>query len=846
MNHTGEAVNWLKTTVRRIPGGGRLAATTLALVLALPAAAEEPGDRAEPTAEQARFFEMKIRPLLAQRCFDCHGPDTQESGLRLDSLAAMLTGGDSGPAVVPGQPDESLLVEAINYVSLEMPPDGKLEGEEIAALTAWIKMGSPWPGAGGDSKAEMPPKEKITKEDRAWWAFQPVRDPPVPKVDSDWCRTDLDRFIYRGLEEAGISPAAEAESRALVRRVYFDMTGLPPSPEEVERYLNDPSPDRYERLVDRLLDSPRYGERWARHWLDLVRYAESDGWRQDAFRPEAHKYRDYAIAALNADKPYDRFVLEQLAGDEIAPGDPDAISATQYLRHTTYEYNQRDVATQWTLIVDEVTDVTGDVFLGMGMACAKCHDHKFDPILREDYYRLRAFFAPLAWREDQPVATVEKLAEHKQRLAAWEVKTASIRRELAAIEWPALLKHAGGQGFNKFAPELQAILLKQPEDRSPLEQQLAELALRQLELKRDKLPEHLKGEQKERWQKLREQLAEFEAEKPKPLPTRAFAAADVGPEPPPNRIPGDRRGRDIPPGFLSVLGEAPASIDPPPAVLGSTGRRTALAKWIADPDNPLSTRVIVNRVWQYHFGRGLVATSNDFGRLGERPSHPELLDWLTRRFLEGGWRLKPLHRLILTSAAYRQTALRSPPAAAAEKDPENRLLWRMPTRRLDAEQIRDALLAASGELDLTMGGPSVDASAPRRSIYRKMLRNKPDPLLDLFDAADGLTSTPLRDVTTTPLQALELINGPWTLQRAQAFAARLKRERSSPADQVERAYELACQRPPTAAERETAVGFLRQQTAKLAEHGASRTAETEALADFCHMLLNSNEFLYVD
>ncbi|NLX96753.1 MAG: DUF1553 domain-containing protein [Rhodopirellula sp.] len=821
----------------------RLATVVLTFIVVRPAHSEE---QPPPMSAQARFFEAKIRPLLAQRCFDCHGRETQESGLRLDSLAAMLEGGDSGPAIVRGSSKESLLVEAINYASLQMPPDEKLNDDQIAALTAWIETGASWPEAGGDPQAKVRRSEKFTAEDRAWWAFQPVDDPPLPAVDDGgWCRTDLDRFIFRRLQENGITPAPEAEARALLRRVYFDLTGLPPAPEEVDRYLADPSANRYERLVDRLLESPRYGERWARHWLDLVRYAESDGWRQDAFRPNAHAYRDYVVTAFNADKPYDRFVTEQLAGDEVAPGDADAITATGYLRHGTYEYNQRDVATQWTSIVDEITDNVGDVFLGMAVTCAKCHDHKFDPILQEDYYRLRAFFTPLLWREEQPVATVDERARHAKQLAAWEAKTAEPRAELAQIEWPVLLKHAGGQGFSKFPPEIRAMVLKQPEDRLPLEQQLAHLALRQLELKPDKLPEQLDEEEKRKWQRLREQLAEFDSEKPKPLPTRPFAVSDVGPEAPPNRIPGDRRQREIAPGRLSLLEPEPARIEPPNAALKSTGRRSALASWITDPENPLSTRVIVNRIWQYHFGRGLVSTSNDFGRLGERPSHPELLDWLTRRFLEQGWRLKPLHRLILTSAVYRQSALHIAPAAQAA-DPDNRLLWRMTSRRLDAEPIRDAMLAVSGEIDYTMGGASVETSAPRRSIYTRLRRNQPDPLLGILDAPDGMTGVAVRDVTTTPLQALELINGEWTLKRARALAARLEREKSTAAERVERAYQLAYARLATPQQRTAALALLDSQAAKIGGKEKSAEAETEALVDFCHVLLNSNEFLYVD
>lgn len=779
------------------------------LIVAPPVrAADATASRTPPTPGQTNFFEMKIRPVLAEKCFRCHGDRKQEGSLRLDSRADALKGGDSGAAVVPGKPEDSLLIEAIKYESFEMPPSEKLPDDQIAAMEAWVKMGAPWPA--GEA---VDPASKITEEDRAHWAFQPVAAPPIPEVkDEDWCRNAIDRFVLRRLEQEGISPSDEADSVALVRRVYFNLIGLPPTPDEVDAYLADESPDKYERLVDRLLDDPRYGEKWARHWLDLVRYAESDGWRQDAFRPEAYKYRDFVIRSFNEDKSYDRFVMEQIAGDEVDPGNPEAIAATAFLRHGIYEYNQRDVETQWNNILNEVTDVTSDVFLGLGMACARCHDHKFDPIPRDDYFRMRAFFEPMLWREDQPLASVEARIAHQRQLAAWEDATADIRRQLDEIERPILFQTAGGQGFSKFAPHLQTLMVKRTEERTPYEHQIATLSARQLTFDPKKIPERLQDERKADRERLWEELAKFDDLKPAPLPTHKFAVSDVGAVAPPTRIPGDRSERDIEPGFISVLGAPAPEISPPPAALESTGRRTALAKWLADPGNPLTTRVIVNRIWQYHFGTGLVATPSDFGRLGEPPTHPQLLDWLAHRFVVDGWSIKKLHRLIMTSATYRQTVFRRAPEVARKADPENRLLWRMNSRRLDAEQIRDAMLYVSGGLDPRMGGPGVAASSPRRSIYVKVIRNTRYPLFDLFDMSDGLGSSGKRNVTTTPTQALLMVNGSFVLARAEAMASRLSRlNKGDNRRLVITAYRAAYGREPTAEEIEIAISFLREQ-----------------------------------
>ncbi len=767
-------------------------------------------DQALPNeAAQMRFFETEVRPILARRCYGCHGEKKQKGSLRLDSLLTILGGGESGPALVPGKPEESLLIEAIRYQSLEMPPKEQLPSEEIAALTRWVRIGAPWPGF--DNKA-VRPSDKFTAADLAFWSLQPMRDSQPPNVnDNGWCRNEIDQFIIERQLAVGLSPAAPARRLALARRLYFGLTGLPPSPEEAKAFVADKSSTAYEDLVDRLLKSPRYGERFARQWLDLVRYADSDGYKADGFRSRAWTYRDYVIRAFNDDKPYDQFVMEQLAGDEIAPDNVDALAGTAFLRHWIYEYNQRDVRSQWSIILNDITDVTGEVFLGLSYGCARCHDHKFDPILRKDYYRLQAFFTPLLPRDDIPLATADEIAKYQQQLASWEQETAAIRSQLAELAAPFRKRTADG-AINKFPPDIRPLLRKDAAERTPLEQQFADLVRRQVQGEYDKLniESKLKGDDKKRWQSLQAQLKTFDAKKPAALPL-AFTVTDVGPVAPPTRIPGNQN--DIAPGYLTILDPEDAVILPAPATSQSTGRRTQLGRWITDPNNPLTARVIVNRVWQFHFGQGLVRTASDFGDLGDRPTHPELLDWLARRFVADGWSLKRLHRLIVTSATYQQTALVSISELARLKDPDNRLLWKMPIRRLEAEQIRDAMLAVSGELDLKTGTPSVAAEKPRRAIYVKVLRNHRDPLMAAFDASDGFRSVPQRMVTTTPTQALLTINGKWTLQRAKAFAERLRKLDAETDEQlVSQAFQFAFGREPTPDQRRQAVEFLRRQT----------------------------------
>ena len=664
-----------------------------------------------------------------------------------------------------------------------------------------VGLGSAWAARG-----------VVSDEDRKWWAFQPVAKPELPPVkDAAWSTQPVDRFILAKLEAQNLRPAPEAPREDLVRRVTFDLWGLPPTPEESAAFVKDAAPGAYERLLDRLLASPRYGERWARHWLDLVRYADSDGYKADAFRPDAWRYRDYVVKSFNADKSYAEFVQEQLAGDEISPDKPEALIATGYLRHWIYEYNNRDVVGQRSTILNDITDTTADVFLGLGLQCARCHDHKFDPLLQKDYFRLQACFTSLVPVDHTVVATPEERKIHAEKLAAWEQATAPIRGQIDTL-LVKYKKNAEQKATKLFPEETQALLQKPQHEQTPEEKQLYYLAYYQVLYEFDNVEGSIKGTDKETLVGLRKQLAEFDKLKPSPLPTASTVqdlgtAAEV-------IIPKRESLGNISPGVPTILNESPLTAQPShPA---TTGRRTALAKWLTEPTNPLTARVMVNRVWQSHFGRGLSAVTSDFGHLGEAPSHPELLDWLTQEFVSHNWSLKHLHRLMLSSAAYRQ-ATHSPCEDEAKlKDPENRLLWRWNTQRLSAEQIRDALFAATGELDLTEGGPPVDFTKPRRTIYNKVLRNVRDPLLDVFDAPQHFNSTATRDTTTTPVQSLLLINNRQLLERSQTLAQRLeKAHAAAPRDQIRLAYQLLYNRQPSSDELSEAEYFLQEQAAKL-------------------------------
>ena len=774
---------------------------------------------AASTEASAGVFQ-KAYAVLEQHCLKCHSHAAEKSkgGLLLDSRAALLAGGDTGPALVEGKPEDSMLLKAIGHTDpdLKMPPKGgKLDESSVLILTEWVKAGAPWPQehnadppkatAGGKTRRGQ---GQITDGDRQWWAFQPVRPitPPIPRDPGAALANDIDRFLIARLEQEQITPAPPAGRAALIRRVTFDLTGLPPSPEDVAGFVSDPAGDAYARLVDRLIASPQYGERMARQWLDLVRYADGDGYRADDYRPDAWRFRDYVIRSFNNDKSYPRFVQEQLAGDELFPEEPDAIIATGYLRHGIYEWNARDARGQWDTILNDLTDTTGDVFMGLGMQCARCHDHKFDPILQRDYFRLRAFFAPVQ-PGDRVAATRTEVAVHAEKLKIWETKNAPLLTELAALEKPYLDSAERG-AVARFPDDIQAMLRKPVPQRAPLEAQLAALAWRQVIYDQERVDRNFKGGDKERILTLRRQLAALSNDKPAPLPV-AFAAADVGPAAPPVFIPKKQNIGEIEPGFLTLLAPAPATVTTLPH---STGRRSALATWLTAPDNPLATRVIVNRVWQQHFGRGLAANASDFGMLGEKPSHPDLLDWLAGWFVQEGSSLKKLHRLIVGSAAYQRASTHPAPQTGQLKDPENRLLWKWQPQRLDAEQIRDAMLAVSGLLKPAAGGPGLPPDNPLRTIFTRFMRNTRDPLADVFDAPQWFSSAASRDTTTTPVQSLLLANSASLRASSRVFAELLEAARpGNAAGQIDLAWQRAYGRSPASNELAGAQAFLKKQ-----------------------------------
>ena len=760
--------------------------------------------------EDMRFFENKVRPLLAEKCWSCHGEAKQKGSLRLDSLEAMLQGGESGVALVPGKPDESLIIDAIRYQSFEMPPTKPLEESEVAMLTNWVSKGASWPGS---NAAIVKPRTQFDDEDRAWWAIQPVRDVAIPTANlvnenGEWVRNSIDHFTLHRMQSAGLTPAATADRMALVRRLYLDVGGLPPTTKQVDAFVNDQATDAYEKLVDSLLASRGYGENAARQWLDLVRYADSDGYRADGFRPDAWRYRDYVIKSLNDDKPYDRFVQEQIAGDELFPENLEARVALGYLRHWVYEWNIRDAPGQWTTIVEDITDTTADVFLGLGLQCAKCHDHKFDPLLRKDYFRLKAFFAPIL-PDQKTIATPEEIESFLSIENLWKSSIAEFQAEIDTIEAPFRDK-LKSQAINRFPEDVQAIVRRPASEQTPYEKQLALLVQLQVEAEYKGLEGELKGEIKDRVLDLRRKIETFSEARPKSLPV-ALSVKDVGPVAPPTVIP--KRPQDpIEPGFPTILTEGPAVIEAIPGSEQSTGRRAALAKWLTQNNNPLTARVIVNRVWQSHFGRGLAANASDFGRLGESPSHPELLDWLANDFVNNGWSLKSLHRMILNSATYRQSTSHAALAQYQTIDPTNRYYWRADTKRLSAEKIRDSILVATGQLNDVNSGPALMPDAACRTIYTRVMRNSPDELLDSFDLPLFFSSNSSRNTTTTPVQSLLLINSETMLAHARKLALLVRKDSSDIRTQVASAWRRVYGRSPSDAELKNSIEFIARQS----------------------------------
>ena len=784
-----------------------------------------------------RFFESKVRPLLIENCVRCHGDEKQEGGLRLDNQAAFAQGGESGAIVDSEALADSLILSAIHYKDLEMPPSGKLSDEKIQVVEQWVKNGSYWPPKTEPMTSKKSGEKGFDDEDRSYWFFQPrtALEPTKHEAVSD----RIDSLIEDGLAANKLAFAEPAESLTLVRRVYLDLVGVTPTPAEVANFLADPSKTAYSKLIDRLLDDPRYGERWGRFWLDLVRFAESDGYKQDDFRPTAYRYRDYVVRSFNDDKSYSDFVREQLAGDEIDPNSLECRDATGYLRMWIYEYNQRDVNGQWTAILNDLTDVTGEAFMGLGYGCARCHDHKFDPLLQKDYFRLQAYFSGLIPREDLAAATGEQIDRHQADEETWREAAQPFLDTIEAIEAPVREKIIR-KAVDKFPPEVRPAILKTASERSTREKQIAHLASLQQsrdvrEIKWDKV---LVGEQQENWQIAKEYLKQLPAPMPKTLPI-SLTATDAGIEAAEVYIPGKPGLGPIAPGIPSILNPESMAIIPMPD-LNSSGRRLALANWMVRPENQLTWRVIVNRVWQQHFGQGIVPNASDFGRLTEPPTHPELLDYLASHFAESGGRFKGLHRWILNSRTYRQSAYPVSTDASLQIDPNNRWLWRYSPRRLDAEQIRDSILTATGELRSMHEGASLDSLKPVRSIFIRSMRNSQDRFLSLFDSPDGSTSTAKRNATTTPLQSLMMMNSDWVNARAETMGKQIIGLKSSPEASIHEAFERVFLKSPSPSDVDSALNFVG------ALDSPSEQAWHKLFVDYCHVLINSNSFLHVE
>ncbi len=706
----------------------------------------------KPSPAQLEFFEKSVRPVLVNQCQNCHNGDKQKGGLRLDSRAAILKGGESGPAAVAGKPEASLLIKAVHYKDeLRMPPKNQLKPDEIQSLATWIKQGLPWPASTAVVRTPVPsgPHFQISEKDRNFWCFRPIQDPPLPKgKEASWAKGAIDQFLLAGMEAKGLKPSAPADRQTLLRRLTFDLIGLPPTPEEIEAFVKDSAPDALTRVVDRLLASPHYGERWARHWLDVARYGEDQAHTfQARLYPNGYRYRDWLIRAFNDDMPYDRFVKEQIAADLLPSHvDKENLAALGFFSLGPVYYGDPKKLDQY----DDRIDTLCRGFLGLTVACARCHDHKFDPISTRDYYSLAGIIASTDYAEI-PLVSDEEVEKAKK------AQTAAEKKKKAPLKIPMV--HAVKDG--------KAVTMRV----------------------------HVRGN-----------------------------PATLGEEAP-------RR-------FLAILG---GEAKPFPAT-GSG--RLELAEAIASKDNPLTARVIVNRIWQAHFGKGLVRTASNFGNLGERPAHPELLDHLASRFIAEGWSIKKLHRTIVLSAAYQQASTIEP--RGQEIDPENRLLWRQGRHRLEVESWRDSMLAVSGKLDPTIGGPSQDlfaADNKRRTLYGKVSRHELNSLLRLFDFPDPNLTTGERTVTTVPLQQLFVLNSDFMVNNARALATRLTADpKQDDATRVRHAFLLLYGRAATDRELQLGLTFLR---------GPAAPAGTPQVAlsrweRYAQVLLAANEFLYVD
>ncbi len=792
-------------------------------------AADEPARTAPPTAEQLRFFETNVRPVLVEHCQKCHGSKKQWAGLRLDSREALLRGGDSGAAIVPGEPNKSLLIRAVRHEdeNLKMPEDGKLADRQIADLVRWVEMGAPFPETAKTGMRSRDPKH---------WAFQPPTEPQIPAVkNTKWPQIALDNFILSKLESAGLSPAEKADKRTLIRRVTFDLTGLPPTLGEIETFLADDRDDAFAQLVDRLLASPAYGERWGRHWLDVARYADSNGLDENIAHGNAWRYRDHVVAAFNRDQPFDRFIVEQLAGDLLPAADEAQrhaqLIATGFLTigpKVLAEVNQDKMQMD---IVDEQVDSIGRVFLGLTLGCARCHDHKFDPIETADYYGLAGIL-----KSTRTMDTYTKVAKWHEN----ELPSATLIAMRTEYEAQLATKK---KAVDEFVAQA---------DKQVREKLAADGAEKPPEKLETLYPDATKAE----LTKLREALSTL-VKNPPDYPAAMGVSEDKVVD-----LAIHVRGNPLKLGDVVPRRTPPVVRGPQPPQFGpaESGRRQ-LAEWLTDPQHPLTARVLVNRVWRWHFGKGLVRTTENFGLLGEAPSHPELLDWLARRFVADGWSLKSLHRLILNSSTYQQGSLAS--AEVVARDPENRLFGRVNVRRLEAEEVRDSLLAVSGQLDSTFGGSLLkvknrgylfdhtsidltDYTSRRRSLYLPVIRNNVFDLFQLLDFPDPAVPSGDRAMTTVAPQALMMLNSDFVMQSADELAARLLAEPGDDDQRISRMHVLAYGREASDEERLGNRVFLTkiEKSVAATELDASKRRR-QAWSVLCHVVIAANEFVYV-
>lgn len=814
--------------------------TFVALVVASTAAADD-----------QISYDKEVAPLLKAHCLKCHGGEAKiKGGLRLTSRDEVLKGGDTGPAVSIDKPNDSLLLKAINYKDEpQMPPSGKLSDKEIEVLSRWVKAGAPMTA----TTTSTPAHAKPVADGKDYWAYQPIKRPEPPAVkNSAWVRNPIDAFILAKLETRSLSPNPPADPVAFIRRITYDLTGLPPTPDEVDAFVqstNHNPQTAIENLVDRLLASPHYGERWGRHWLDVVRYAETNGYERDGPKPFVWRYRDYVIRSFNEDKPYDRFVKEQLAGDELSGAGNDGIIATGYYRLGLWDDEPVDPEQALFDGYDDIVATTGQVFLGMTLNCCRCHDHKIDPLPQTDYYRMVAFFRDIRPFSDTrdvrskfnltDISPPEQRKKYEAELSARQQRRDELRKEMKPLEDAAIAKMP-------------------PEDQLKVQDGKREEVLK-------KMPEFLEADQKEQYAKLRKELDELR-KKPEPHRDLALSVNNCTARPASTHvlIRGNPHAAAaaVMPGFPKVLNAPDPTIAESAKDAKTSGRRTALADWITSPTNQMTARVMANRIWHWHFGRGIVASTNDFGKFGEKPTHPELLDWLATEFVRQGWSIKQMHKLILLSNTYRMSSRGN--EAALKADPADHLFWRFPMRRLSAEEVRDSILSASGKLNLQAGGPSVFPPIPkevlagqsipgdgwhtsppdqanRRSVYVCVKRSLQLPILGTHDQADTDSSCPVRYTTTVPTQALGMLNGKFLQDSAAAMAERLRKDAGDDvAAQVRRAIRLTTGRVPSDDEVKKDSAFIAELKDK------HKLSSQEALKQYCLMALNTNEFVYVD